>query len=98
MKLPVRAHMIGVGGIGMSALAQLLISRGVAVSGSDREESPTTELLEKSGVSVSIGHDGCLIPAKTDLVIYSDAIYEDNPERILDLPFMAGPKFVSIHD
>lgn len=82
MKLPKHVHMVGIGGIGMSALAQLLVSRGVAVSGSDREESPTTELLEKCGVSVSIGHDGCLIPAKTDIVVYSDAIYEDNPERM----------------
>lgn len=75
-------HMVGIGGIGMSALAQLLVSRGVAVTGSDREESPTTELLEKKGIAVSIGHDGCVIPAGTGLLIYSDAVWDDNPERM----------------
>lgn len=66
----------------MSALAQLLHSRGVAVTGSDREESPTTALLEQRGVSTSIGHDGCVIPPKTELLIYSDAVWDDNPERM----------------
>ncbi len=79
---PKKAHMVGIGGIGMSALAQLLVSRGVAVTGSDREESPTTELLEKRGIMVSIGHDGCVIPAGTELLIYSDAVWDDNPERM----------------
>lgn len=74
--------MVGIGGIGVSALAQLLSSRGVQVTGSDREESPTTELLEKRGISVSIGHDGCVIPAGTELLIYSDAVWDDNPERM----------------
>lgn len=80
--VPKKVHMVGIGGIGMSALAQLLHSRGVKVTGSDREESPTTALLEKTGISVSIGHDGCVIPADTELLIYSDAVWEDNPERM----------------
>ncbi len=80
--LPKQIHMVGIGGIGMSALAQLLHSRGVTVTGTDREESPTTELLEKRGISVSIGHDGCVIPADTQLLVYSDAVWEDNPERM----------------
>jgi UDP-N-acetylmuramate--alanine ligase len=74
MEFPRTVHMVGIGGIGVSALAQLLSSRGVQVTGSDREESPTTELLEKRGISVSIGHDGCVIPAGTELLIYSDAV------------------------
>jgi UDP-N-acetylmuramate--alanine ligase len=79
---PKKVHMVGIGGIGMSALAQLLVSRGVAVTGSDREESPTTGLLEKKGISVAIGHDGCVIPAGTELLVYSDAVWDDNPERM----------------
>lgn len=82
MNFPRSLHMIGIGGIGMSALAQLLQVRGVRVSGSDREASPTTTLLGEKGISVSIGHDGCLIPADAELVVYSDAIPTDNPERV----------------
>lgn len=82
MKNPHNVYMIGIGGIGMSALAQLYVSRGVEVSGSDRSESPPTELLAAKGVNIMIGHDGCNIPANCDLVVYSDAIYPDNVERI----------------
>lgn len=74
--------MVGVGGIGMSALAQLYVSRGANVSGSDREESPVTEMLAAKGIPVWIGHDGCNIPADTGLLVYSDAVPESNAERI----------------
>lgn len=74
-------YFVGIGGIGMSALAQLLKHQGKQVSGSDREESPATTLLSKNGVSVCIGHDRCNIPADTGLLIYSDAVWGDNPER-----------------
>ena len=82
MSIPKNIYMVGIGGIGMSALAQLLVHQGKRVSGSDREESPTTKLLAEKGIAVSIGHDGCLIPANTELLIYSDAIWPDNPERM----------------
>lgn len=72
--------MVGIGGIGMSALAQLLHARGVAVTGSDREESPTTRLLEKKGVHVMIGH-GSVVPENSELLVYSDAVQADNAER-----------------
>ena len=71
--------MVGIGGIGMSALAQLLVSRGGQVTGSDRSESPTTELLEQKGIKVSIGHGS--IPEGVEMLIYSDAVWPDNPER-----------------
>ena len=74
-------YMVGIGGIGMSARAQLLTRQGKVVSGSDRSESPTTELLTKQGIEVSVGHDQCLIPADTELLIYSDAVPESNVER-----------------
>jgi len=80
--IPQHIYMVGIGGIGMSGLAQLLAHQGKQVSGSDREESPTTELLARKGVKISIGHDGCNIPADTELVIYSDAVHTDNPERM----------------
>jgi UDP-N-acetylmuramate--alanine ligase len=80
MTIPKKIHMVGIGGIGMSALAQLLASRGRVVSGSDRDESPTTALLRGKGVEVTIGH-GTEIPAGTELVVYSDAVGADNAER-----------------
>lgn len=80
--MPQNIYMVGIGGIGMSALAQLLKHGGKNVSGSDREESPTTKLLAEKGVSVSIGHDSCLIPADAELLIYSDAVWPDNQERM----------------
>lgn len=81
MNIPQRVHMIGVGGIGMSALAQLLASRGKTVTGSDRDESPTTKLLEEKGITVQIGH-GTEISEDIGLLIYSDAIPADNPSRM----------------
>ncbi len=77
--LPKRVYMIGIGGIGMSALAQLLVSRGSNVTGSDRDESPVTMMLEKKGISVTIGQKS--IPEGTELIIYSDAVPASHPER-----------------
>ncbi len=71
--------MVGIGGIGMSALAQLLQSRGVVVSGSDRDESPTTELLRKKGIDLVIGHGS--LPDDVELLVYSDAVPLEDPER-----------------
>lgn len=76
-----RVYMVGIGGIGMSALAQLLIAQGKEVSGSDREESPVTHMLAHKGIAVIIGHEQCAIPADTELLIYSDAIPSTNVER-----------------
>lgn len=73
--------MVGIGGIGMSALAQLLAHRGLQVSGSDREESPTTTLLREKGIRVHIGHEAGYVPEGTELLVYSDAVPADNPER-----------------
>ncbi|TAJ14103.1 UDP-N-acetylmuramate--L-alanine ligase [Patescibacteria group bacterium] len=77
-----KVHMIGIGGIGMSALTQLYVHNGFSVTGSDREVSPTTELLERKGVQVHIGQSSDNVPQDTDVVVYSDAVWEDNVERI----------------
>lgn len=77
-----RIHMIGIGGIGMSALAQLYLRDGHTVSGSDREVSPTTELLETKGIRVSIPQKSENVPASAERIVYSDAVWDDNPERI----------------
>jgi len=76
-----KVHFIGIGGIGMSALAQLFLDHGAHVTGSDRDASPVTELLEKKGIKVIIGQKAENVPMDADAVIYSDAVPEDNPER-----------------
>jgi UDP-N-acetylmuramate--alanine ligase len=82
MELPRHIYMVGIGGIGMSALAQLLKHQGRQVSGSDRDESPVTTMLAQRGIPVVVGHDQCNIPADCELLIYSDAVPEDNVERV----------------
>ncbi|MFZ2983998.1 MAG: Mur ligase domain-containing protein, partial [Minisyncoccia bacterium] len=79
-----KAYFIGIGGIGMSALAQMLRHDGAAVSGSDRDASPVTELLESKGIRVAIGQKVENVPADADVVVYSDAVVEGSegfPER-----------------
>lgn len=77
-----RVHMIGIGGIGMSALAQYLRGQGMRITGSDREASPVTELLEKKGISVFLVQEAGNVPDDTELVIYSEAVWADNLERM----------------
>lgn len=80
--MPSRIYMVGIGGIGMSALAQYLDHTGHDVSGADREESPVVTMLVQKGIAVTVGHEQCLIPADTELLIYSDAVPASNVERM----------------
>jgi UDP-N-acetylmuramate--alanine ligase len=74
-------HFIGVGGIGLSAMAKILLEEGYQVSGSDLQSSPLTANLEALGASIYKGHAaGNVGPA--DLVIMSSAIRPDNPEVV----------------
>lgn len=77
-----KVHMVGIGGIGMSALAQYLLDQGIEVSGSDRDTSPVTELLGSKGIMVSMPQHAANVPEDADLVIYTEAVWEDNPERL----------------
>ncbi|HHX73653.1 MAG TPA: UDP-N-acetylmuramate--L-alanine ligase [Firmicutes bacterium] len=72
-------HFIGIGGYGMSALAQVLLDLGYRVSGSDIKQSPITEKLKKQGATVYTGHDAAHI-AGAELVVYSTAIPFGNIE------------------
>lgn len=77
-----RVHFIGIGGIGVSALARFYLSNGAEVTGSDLASSEVTEDLEKLGAKISIGKNKkANMPRKVDLVIYSPAVQEDNVER-----------------
>jgi UDP-N-acetylmuramate--alanine ligase len=75
-----KIHMIGIGGSGMSGLAELLKRRGCAVSGSDRERSAVTRRLESLGIRIQYGHAPRLIK-KAELAVFSSAIGGGNPER-----------------
>ncbi len=74
-----RVHLIGIGGSGLSAIAQVLLESGIEVSGSDRQLSPLTQRLEAAGARVSLGHNPENI-GQADLVVRSSAIPDDNPE------------------
>ena len=73
------AHLVGIGGVGMAALAVLLRNRGWKVSGCDIARSPRTEWLESLGIPVSIGHDASHV-AGADIVVVTPAVRPDNPE------------------
>lgn len=76
-----RIHFVGVGGIGMSGIAELLVNLGYAVSGSDQKRSELTDRLASMGVSVGIGHAAAHVGA-ADVVVVSSAVREDNPEVV----------------
>jgi len=82
-------HFIGIGGIGMSGIAQILLEMGYKVSGSDLKENKNTELLRKKGATVFIGHRPENVRG-AQVVVYSSAVKEDNPEikeaKRLNLP------------
>ena len=74
-------HMIGIGGVSMSGIAEILLNFGFNVTGSDSSASEITEILNKKGIHVVIGHDLDSI-SKSDLVVYSAAIKQDDPEML----------------
>ncbi len=77
------AHFVGIGGVGVSAIARMMLARGVSVTGSDRESSFLIEKLKEEGARVFLGHDASNVPKDCDLVVYSPAIKMDNPELIV---------------
>lgn len=76
-----KIHFIGIGGIGVSAVAKLMAKIGKTVTGSDAVESEITRDAEKVGIKVFIGHKAGNLPKSLDLVVYSGAVPEDNSER-----------------
>jgi len=76
-------HFVGIGGIGVSAVARLMLARGVSVVGSDRDHSLITEKLMADGAMIFIGHDAVQVSAQCDLLVYSPAISRDNPELLI---------------
>ena len=77
---PVSVYFCGIGGISMSGLAEILLSRGFKVSGSDRLKSRLTEALEEKGATIYYGQRASNIADSTEVVVYTAAIHPDNPE------------------
>jgi UDP-N-acetylmuramate--alanine ligase len=72
-------HFIGIGGVGMSGIAEILVNLGYTVSGSDQKRSDTIERLERMGVKVFIGHDAANVEG-AHVVVYSSAVARENVE------------------
>ncbi len=74
-------HMIGIGGVSMSGIAEILLNWGFHISGSDVSDSESVQILRKKGIKVTLGHNTEDVK-KADVVVYSAAIKADDPEMI----------------
>ena len=91
-------YFIGIGGARLSALAKIMLESGYKVTGSDRKSSRSTMELEAKGVKVHYGHRAEQITDDIDVVIYTNAVGEQNPEllaaRAKGLPLYEGLSFL----
>jgi UDP-N-acetylmuramate--alanine ligase len=91
-------HFVGIGGIGISAIARMMIHEGKKVTGSDRDASRVTDELVANGVKVMIGHSEKHIPADCDLVVHTVAVPPENLElteaRRRKVPVMTYPEML----
>ena len=76
-----RIHFVGIGGIGMSGIAEVLLTLGYTVSGADAKASPITERLQSLGAQISEGHSAENVRG-ANVIVVSNAIRRDNPELI----------------
>ncbi len=79
---PIHVHFIGIGGISMSGLAEILIKRGFKISGSDVGDNKNIHKLKEHGASITKGHLASNINKDIDLVVYTVAVKEDNVEML----------------
>jgi UDP-N-acetylmuramate--alanine ligase len=76
-----RVHFVGIGGSGMSGIAHMFLDRGIAVSGSDRDETPYMQSLRDRGATVVVGHDAANV-GNADTIVFTSALWETNPEYL----------------
>jgi UDP-N-acetylmuramate--alanine ligase len=95
-----KIHFVGIGGIGISAIARMLLQNGKIISGSDANESEITRELGVLGAQIEIGHRAENIPVGCDLLIYTIAANSDNPERVTakerGVPELSYPEVLGI--
>ncbi len=77
-----KLHFVGIGGIGMSGIAEILIDQGFKITGSDKATSENTERLQSLGAKVYSGHDAKNVGPDVDVLVYSSAVMPDNPEVV----------------
>jgi len=91
-------HMIGIGGAGMSGIAEILINLGFTITGSELRSTPVTERLASLGARIFIGHSAANVQA-CEAVVYSSAVREDNPEiaaaRERKIPVIKRPEMLA---
>ena len=95
---PLHVHFIGIGGISMSGLAEILLKEGFTVSGSDNKASDLTDQLAAHGARIMIGQRAENILPGTGLVVYTAAIHPDNPEwqaaKAAGIPMLSRAEFL----
>lgn len=79
---PCHIHFIGIGGISMSGLAEILMQEGFSISGSDARDSELTKKLESDGATLYFGQRASNIKDDVDVVVYTAAVHDDNPELV----------------
>ena len=82
MRKPCHVHFVGIGGISMSGLAEILIDNGYTVSGSDSKESAVTDRLTSLGATIHYGHNYENITDDISYLVYTAAVKQDNPELV----------------
>jgi len=75
-------HFVGIGGCGMSGLAQVLAQLGERVSGTDMQDSSVLQQLQQRGITIQVGHNASAVPKDVDCVVISAAVPDDNPELV----------------
>jgi UDP-N-acetylmuramate--alanine ligase len=95
-----KVYCVGIGGIGLSAVARMLNSRGITVEGSDSSPSEVTHMLEKLGVVIHYGQGENYVSSDTDLVLYSKAIPVDSPDLVYareqDMKILTYPEMLGV--
>ena len=76
-----RAHLVGIGGVSMAPLAEVLHGMGMVITGSDMREGPTVEHLRSLGISIAIGHRAENV-GEAELIIRTAAVHDSNPEIV----------------
>lgn len=95
-----KAHFVGVGGIGVSAIARMMIGEGKKVSGSDSSSSVIIDELQKLGAKIFLGHSADNITSDNDLTVYTPAVDFENPEleksKNLGIPCLSYPEMLGV--
>ena len=95
-----KVHFVGIGGIGVSAIARMMLAEGKIVSGSDTSDSAIIDELRKLGAKIFLGHNADNVASEVDLLVYTPAVTADNPElkkaAELGIPALSYPEILGL--